>query len=169
MGVSIQLQVEKNMQNKFAEMIIAIEESFRSKPYYCSEHFPTIGYGERVGDKNAPLPNITRTEKEAREFLRKRIQESITKLSTQKPLAWSKCNEQRQAILVSMVYQQGMTGVLNFKKMWAAIEVGNFEEASKQMLDSLWAKQTPKRALRHAKTMKDGSLDMYYISAGVLQ
>ena len=157
------------MENRFAELIIALEESFRAKPYYCSERFPTVGYGERVGDKNAPLPNITRTEKEAREFLRKRIQDSITKLSTQKPLAWSKCNQQRQAILISMVYQLGLTGVLNFKKMWAAIESENFEEASRQMLDSLWAKQTRNRALRHAKTMKDGSLDMYYVSNGVFQ
>lgn len=154
---------------KYAEVIIALEENFKSKPYYCSEQYPTVGYGERVGDKNAPLPNITRTEKEAREFLRKRIQDAINKLSTQKALAWSKCNQQRQAILVSMVYQLGFNGTLVFKKMWAAIEVGNFEEASKQMLDSLWAKQTRNRALRHAKTMKEGSLDMYYISNGVFQ
>jgi lysozyme len=158
------------MQNKFAEMILKIEEGRSLKPYYCTEHFPTIGYGRKLSDiKYAPLPNIVANEKEELEFLRKRIQESINKLSTQKPLAWSKCNEQRQAILVSMVYQLGFNGTLVFKKMWAAIEVGNFEEASKQMLDSLWAKQTPKRALRHAKTMKDGSLDMYYVSAGVFK
>jgi len=158
------------MQNKFAEMILKIEEGVSPKPYYCTEGYVTIGYGRKLSNvKYAPLPNIVANEKEELEFLRKRIQESIAKLSTQKHLAWSKCNEQRQAILVSMVYQQGMTGVLNFKKMWAAIEVGNFEEASKQMLDSLWTKQTPKRALRHAKTMKDGSLDMYYVSNGVFQ
>lgn len=161
--------MENMVENRFAELIIALEENFRAKPYYCSENFPTVGYGERVGDKNAPLPNITRTEKEAREFLRKRIQDAINKLSTQKALAWSKCNQQRQAILVSMVYQLGFNGTLVFKKMWAAIEAGNFEEASKQMLDSLWVKQTRNRALRHAKTMKEGSLDMYYISNGVFQ
>lgn len=154
-------------QNTYAELIIKLEESFRAKPYYCSEQFPTVGYGERVGDKNEPLPNITRTEKESLEFVRKRIADAITRLSTMYPIAWSKCNLQRQAILISMVYQLGVTGVSNFKKMWSAIEMSNFEEASRQMLDSLWAKQTKNRALRHARTMKDGSLDMYYSSKGV--
>lgn len=153
-------------QNTYAELIIKLEESFRSKPYYCSEQFPTVGYGERVGNKNDPLPNITRTEKESLDFVRKRIADTITRLSTLQPIAWSKCNLQRQAILISMVYQLGFTGVSNFKKMWAALESNNFEEASKQMLDSLWAKQTKNRALRHSKTMKDGTLDMYYLSKG---
>lgn len=156
-------------QNTYAELIIKLEESFRSKPYYCSEQFPTVGYGERVGNKNDPLPNITRTEKESLDFVRKRIADTITRLSTLQPIAWSKCNLQRQAILISMVYQLGFTGVSNFKKMWSAIESNNFEEASKQMLDSLWAKQTKNRALRHSKTMKDGSLGMYYITQGTLR
>ncbi len=153
-------------ENKYAEIIIKLEESFRAKPYYCSEQFPTVGYGKRVGNKNDPLPNITVTEKESLDFVRKRIDESITQLSNTYPTAWSKCNTQRQAILISMVYQLGLTGVSKFKKMWAALESSNFEEASKQMLDSLWAKQTKNRALRHAKTMKDGTLDMYYLSKG---
>lgn len=153
-------------QNTYAELIIKLEESFRSKPYYCSEQFPTVGYGERVGNKNDPLPNITRTEKESLDFVRKRIADAITRLSTMYPIAWSKCNQQRQAILISMVYQLGLTGIANFKKMWTALESNNFEEASRQMLDSLWAKQTKNRALRHSKTMKDGTLDMYYTSKG---
>lgn len=154
-------------ENKYAEIVIKLEESFRAKPYYCSEQFPTVGYGKRVGNKNDPLPNITVTEKESLDFVRKRIDESIAQLSNTYPTAWSKCNMQRQAILISMVYQLGLTGVSKFKKMWAALESSNFEEASRQMLDSLWAKQTKNRALRHAKTMKDGSLDMYYSSKGV--
>lgn len=153
-------------QNTYAEMIIKLEEGLRLKPYYCSEQYPTIGYGKRIGNKNDPLPNITTTEKESLEFMRQRISDSIVKLSSTYPIAWSKCNQQRQAILISMVYQLGLTGVSKFKKMWSAIESNNFEEASKQMLDSLWAKQTKNRALRHAKTMKDGTLDMYYLSKG---
>ena len=156
-------------QNQNAEIIIKLEESFRAKPYYCSEQYPTVGYGKRVGNKNDPLPNITVTEKESLEFVRQRISDTIIKLSSAYPIAWSKCNTTRQAILISMMYQLGSTGLSNFKKMWSAIENSNFEEASKQMLDSLWAKQTKNRALRHAKTMKDGSLDMYYTTQGALK
>lgn len=156
-------------QNQNAEIIIKLEESFRAKPYYCSEQYPTVGYGKRIGNKNDPLPNITVTEKESLEFVRQRVSDAITKLSTAYPIAWSKCNTTRQAILISMMYQLGSTGLSNFKKMWSAIEMSNFEEASRQMLDSLWAKQTKNRALRHAKTMKDGSLDMYYTTQGTLK
>ncbi len=158
------------MENRFAEVILKLEEGYRQHPYKCTLGFNTIGYGRVLSpDKNDPLPNIVANEKEELEFLRKRIKQHIADIQRAKPLAWSKCNEQRQAILISLCYQLGFNGALAFKKMWAAIEMGNFEEASKQMLDSLWAKQTPKRASRHAKTMKDGSLDMYYISNGVFQ
>jgi lysozyme len=161
--------MEKYMENKYAELIIKLEESYRQYPYYCSEKFPTVGYGERVGNKGDPLPNISRTEKEALQFLRTRIKDIVFQLSRQRPKAWNNCNEPRQAILISMVYQLGMTGVLKFNNMWAALERNDFDLASKEMLDSLWAKQTKNRALRHSKTMKDGSLDMYYLSKGTFQ
>lgn len=41
------------------------EEGFRAKPYLCSEGYPTIGYGEKIGDKYEALPNIETTEPEA--------------------------------------------------------------------------------------------------------
>lgn len=161
--------MEKYVENKYAELIIKLEEGFRQYPYYCSEKFPTVGYGERVGNKGDPLPNITRTEKEALQFLRTRIKDIVFQVSRQRPKAWNNCNEQRQAILISMCYQLGVSGVLKFNNMWTALERSDFELASKEMLDSLWARQTKNRALRHAKTMKDGGLDMYYLSKGTFQ
>lgn len=154
-------------QNTYAELIIKLEEGYVNREYHCSEGFRTIGYGRKLSNiKFEPLGNMVAIEKEEIIFVRQRISDVITRLSTLQPIAWSKCNLQRQAILISLAYQVGIEGALKFKKMWSAIEMSNFEEASKQMLDSLWAKQTKNRALRHAKTMKDGSLDMYYSSKG---
>lgn len=154
-------------QNQYAEIVIKLEEGWRQREYHCSEGFRSIGYGRKLSNvKFEPLGNTVATEKEEIVFVRQRISEVITKLAVLQPIAWSKCNLQRQAILVSLAYQVGIEGALKFKKMWAALESNNFEEASKQMLDSLWAKQTKNRALRHAKTMKDGTLDMYYLSKG---
>jgi hypothetical protein len=49
----------------------------------------------------------------------------------------------------------GVEGVLTFKKMWAALEKGDYEEASKEMLDSDWHKKdTPTRAKKLAEKMK---------------
>jgi len=36
---------------QIAAGMLAKEEGFRAKPYYCSENYPTIGYGEKIGDK----------------------------------------------------------------------------------------------------------------------
>lgn len=158
------------MENKYAEIIIKLEEGLRLSEYHCTEGYRTIGYGEKLSNiKWEPLGDTKRTEKQALQFLRERIFEIISRLVAHKPKAWNNCNEQRQAILISMCYQLGVAGVLKFNNMWAALERNDFELASKEMLDSLWAKQTKNRALRHSKTMKDGSLDMYYISKGTFQ
>jgi lysozyme len=53
-----------------------------------------------------------------------------------------------------MVYQIGEGGVSKFKNMWKALDNQLYGEASFQMMDSLWARQTPNRAKKLAKKMK---------------
>lgn len=60
----------------------------------------------------------------------------------------------KQEILIEMSYQMGVNGVLKFKKMWLALKSEDYTEASKQMLDSRWAIQTPNRAKKLAEMMK---------------
>ena len=50
------------------------------------------------------------------------------------------------SILCNMCFQLGKAGVGKFKKMFENIAKLNFKEASLEMLDSRWAKQTPNRA-----------------------
>ena len=45
-----------------------------------------------------------------------------------------------------MCYQMGLSGVLKFKRALAAMEIKNWEMAADEMLDSLWARQTSRRA-----------------------
>jgi lysozyme len=52
-----------------------------------------------------------------------------------------------------MVFQLGFDGVKNFKKMLTAIHAKDYVTASKEMLDSKWNKQTPKRAKRMSDLM----------------
>jgi hypothetical protein len=52
-------------------------------------------------------------------------------------------------------FQLGKPRVLKFKKMWSALRDKNFEEASNQMIDSAWHKQTTKRCESLAKLMKE--------------
>jgi lysozyme len=55
-----------------------------------------------------------------------------------------------------MIFNMGLGGVLNFKKMIAAIQEQNYEMAATQMLDSTWSQQVGKRALELARMMVSG-------------
>ncbi len=57
-------------------------------------------------------------------------------------------------ILTCMVFQMGVAGVKKFKKMLAALRDKDYAEAADEMLDSVWAKQTPERAHRLADEMR---------------
>ena len=53
-------------------------------------------------------------------------------------------------VLTDMAFQMGLTGLKKFKRMLLAIEFKKYEIASKELVNSLYAKQTPARAKRNA-------------------
>lgn len=150
------------------ENIIKLEEEsgvFKEKPYYCSEGFPTIGWGFKCGEKNQPLPKITMTLEQGEKDLGVRIysleQTFKTHLNTRH--LWPKLSEVRQAALLSMAYQIGFVGLLKFRKMWVAIEKNNFIEAASEILNSLAAKQAPNRFKRNSEMMSLSKYPKYYL------
>ena len=58
-------------------------------------------------------------------------------------------------VVMEMCYQLGVTGVSKFKKTLAYLQDKRWEEASVEMLDSLWAKQTPNRAKELSNRVKE--------------
>lgn len=60
----------------------------------------------------------------------------------------------RQGVLINMAFNMGVAGLLKFKQMLAAVEAGHWGLAAKEMLDSQWARQVPKRAVRLASQME---------------
>lgn len=143
--------------------LIKTEEGFRAKPYYCTAGMPTIGYGRVVGKKGDPLPDMATTPEAESEFLEKEIARLEYKLAGIYPNAWSRCNEARQSVLVSMAYQLGLSGLSGFRRMWAAIGESNWNEAARQALDSKWAKvDSPNRAKRQAEQLESGLWHPHY-------
>ena len=131
-------------------LIKLIEESegWRSKPYYCSENYPTVGFGFKIGDKDAPLPSFTLPRAAGEVWLVEILKELTFSLSS---YHWfNSLNENRQNIILSMAYQMGVYGLLQFRNMIKAILEDNFQLAADEMLDSRWAKQTPERAIHHS-------------------
>ena len=57
-------------------------------------------------------------------------------------------------IVTEMCYQLGVTGFSKFKKTIAYLQDKKWEEASVEMLDSLWARQTPNRAKEMSDRVK---------------
>ena len=117
------------------------EEGFSGTVYVCSEGFDTVGYGTRM-----PI-----TKEEAELLLEYRLKAMKAQLTSYlydldiKQEAWD--------ILFNLAYQLGVNGVLKFKKMIEALRAKDYKEASIQMLDSLWARQTPNRAKRLSDRM----------------
>ena len=122
---------------------IGVNEGFRSKPYKCSQGVWTIGHG------------ITwLTEEEALHILSGRI--SKLHLTLLDRLDWYKdMPPEIQGVIIEMCFQIGFSGVMKFRKMIANMQDKNWKEASKEMLDSLWAKQTPSRANRLADIVRE--------------
>ena len=58
-------------------------------------------------------------------------------------------------VVTEMCYQLGVGGFSKFKKTIAYLQNKQFKDASEEMLDSLWAKQTPNRAKELSKKVKE--------------
>jgi len=113
-------------------------EGFRSSVYQCTEGYDTIGYGFAVKD-------LELTEDIAEQILIQKIAELESKIS--KKFEWYHTSPQEaKEVVINMCYQLGLSGFSKFKKTIYLLETEQYEEASVEMLDSLWAKQTPRRA-----------------------
>lgn len=140
--------------------LLQYEEGFREKPYLCSEGYPTVGTGIRIGPKGAALSNYQFTVPREVDavWLQYKLNECMRGMLSNERIskAINVLDEARTAVLVSMAYQMGVAGLAQFKNTLYLVETKQFEEAAKAMLDSKWARQTPNRARRHAEQMRSG-------------
>ena len=123
---------------------IKLDEGFVGTEYKDHLGFPTIGYGTKL-----PL-----TEEEAELLLRHRLHKMVKELLRHKPFV-EELPLDAKLIILNMAYQLGVPRLLGFRKMWSALESKDFEEAAKEMRDSLWNRQTPNRSNKLASIMKE--------------
>lgn len=145
--------------------LLNYEEGYREKPYVDTEGYPTVACGIKVGPKGAQLSNYAFTvPREVGDvWLESFVSTTIEKMNANPSIvaALKACNPARRDILISMAYQMGVGGLAAFKNTLAMIAAGNYAGAANGMLSSLWAKQTPKRAQRHAEVMRTGEMTAY--------
>lgn len=141
------------MDDKHLEKFI---EEIQGDEGYCEEVYPdifgnpTVGWGHHlaIGSK------VSRRVCEL--FLEQDIANTINDFQRIDKKLRDKLNPVRRRVICNMIFNLGLNGCLNFKKMWKAIKKDNFDEAKTQMLDSKWAQQVGHRAFRLANLMKSG-------------
>lgn len=143
-------------------------EGFRAKPYIdplvrqtpeaigipknefhiIQKHFDklkvTFGYG---------FTNLT--EEEAGHLLEYRLFTIRTELYNDSQMAFLyDIDSTAVDILVEMAFQLGIFGLKKFSNMLGALRSTDYKRAADEMLDSLWAKQTPRRAQELSDIMR---------------
>jgi lysozyme len=126
------------------------DEGCRLTVYTCTAGKPTIGYGRNLEDKGV-------SQREANQMLAHDIDQVVVALN-RRAAWWHDLDEIRRAAVINMAFQLGVTGFLRFRNTIAALRAGDFEQASKDMLDSLWARQTPNRAKRLSEQIRTGQV-----------
>lgn len=131
-------------------------------PYRDSLGYPTIGYGTLCSNKNVTSDEEARsecssyvsscTEQKANQWLSDGIDSKTSCINEYSNIkaAYDKASDYRKAIIISMAYQLGCNGLSKFTKTLDYMANEQWSNAATEMLDSLWYKQTPKRAERHS-------------------
>ena len=131
-------------------------EGFRADFYKCSAGKKTIGYGRNVDDNPFSFDEQAMlgrdcfvdepmTKAEAEIILRNEVRELMPKVFRLVD-SWQDHDFARQGVIANMAFNLGINGLSKFKLLLAALDLGLYKEAAKQMKNSLWAKQVKGRA-----------------------
>lgn len=136
------------MENR-AKKLIKRHEGYRPDIYFDTLGFPSGGYGHAFlpGSKLSKTIwemifeyDFVRTVYDLSVFI------NINKLNH--------LSENRQIVLLDMIYNIGMSKLMNFKKMIKAMQREDYEEAARQMRDSAWYSQVKSRAIELIEIMR---------------
>ena len=131
-------------------------EGFVPRVYKDSLGKRTIGYGHLCVEPEQWDDDKEYTKEELELVFDKDFDEALK--NAESLIGDRPVNFIAKQVLIEMVFQLGIGGVGKFKKMWSALDNEDYGEASFQMMDSLWAKQTPKRAEKLSHTMRSAKL-----------
>jgi lysozyme len=130
--------------------LLVQQESYRQFPYIDNTGHLTIGIGRNLSDRGI-------SSNEALALLDDDIFYFSSKLSSLFSF-FDSLDDNRQIVLVDMCFNLGFNGLLNFRDMLDAIERGDFERASQEILDSKAANQARDRYDQLAYIMRTGEL-----------
>lgn len=128
--------------------LLEVHEGNRRYPYRCTAGKLTIGIGFNLDD-------VGLYPEEIDFILQNRIR--LTEEAVERSFPWyHELDEVRQAVILDMAYNMGMRTLLQFKRTLKSVKDGEYERASKEMLESKWARQVGARSKRLSKMMETG-------------
>ncbi|ALU41912.1 glycoside hydrolase family protein [Pseudoalteromonas rubra] len=122
-------------------------EGVRLLVYTCPAGHQTIGVGRNLEQRGI-------TDREADYLLSNDISYFTDQVRSN--IDTSLCSPAREAVLINMAFNLGISGLLKFQNTIAAVEAADWETAAIEMLDSRWAVQVGKRADELAEQMQSG-------------
>lgn len=136
---------EYNIMKDIIEQL-KIHEGYKPKVYKCTAGVDTIGIGFAIKDLELSEDVCELILKEKLQALEERFEDKFD---------WFKTSPiEVRNVMLNMAYQLGFRGFCKFKKTLSYLENAEWESASKEMLDSKWAKQTPNRANELSEIIK---------------
>lgn len=122
-------------------------EGFSRLVYECTSGYATIGYGRNVEQMGI-------SKEEADVMLNNDIAQCLKELRGIMN-RFDELPDKAQLVLVDMCYNLGLSKLLNFENMLDAIDAGNWDKASQELLDSKYAKQVKRRATRNYELLQE--------------
>jgi lysozyme len=112
----------------------------------------TVGYGRALDVKGISkveadylfLNDLAGAEEAARVYLGESL--------------WQELNDIRRVVILDLAHNLGPTGLGGFVRMRDALACSAWDAAAEELLDSLYAKQAPARAVRNAEMLRLGKL-----------
>jgi len=108
----------------------------------------TVGYGRNLEDRGL-------SESEARLMLENDIADSMAEIQ-QKYRWFSDLSNVRQEAVVELAFWLGMRGLGKFKRMIAALENADYDDAADEMIDSKAYRQAEARMTEISEMMRTG-------------
>ena len=124
-------------------------EGLRLKPYLDTVGKLTVGYGRNLEDVG-----ISRDEADF--MLDNDIDQVERQLETVDE--YRDLDPVRQTVIANMAFNMGFAGLMGFKNMWEAIGRRDWNSASKEMMQSKWARQVGVRAVELSEIMRTGEV-----------
>lgn len=130
--------------------LIKEHEGIVPHAYTDSRGYLTIGVGRLIDEKLGGKLSDDEIDYLLANDLNRCVEEAAT-------YPWyAGMNEARQAVIISMLFNLGKPNFDKFQNMQAALLVGDYGLASREMLNSRWANQVGKRANELSEMMESG-------------